>query len=116
MSFFHDINGLLKSNNKITIVVINNGGGGIFSFLPIAKLGLKDFGTFWTANTNLNIKNVSKLYKCKYFIVDDKKKLNETIIKSFQLDGIKIIEVKIDIKSNVLHHLKLYKKIKQRLL
>jgi len=115
MSFYHDMNGLIKSNNKLSIVVINNGGGGIFSFLPMSKLKVENFEKFWTANTAVDIETVAKLYNCKYIGVNKKEQLNDAIIASFQSDGIKIIEVKIEIKKNVSSHIKLYNSIKRKL-
>tara|TARA_B100000029_G_scaffold94574_1_gene84776 strand:+ start:3162 stop:4841 length:1680 start_codon:yes stop_codon:yes gene_type:complete len=115
MSFYHDMNGLIKSNNNLSIVVINNGGGGIFSFLPMSESKLENFEKYWIANTSVDFKTVAKLYNCKYFRVSNKEQLNEAIITSFKTDGIKIIEVKIEIKENVLSHTKLYNSIKRKL-
>ena len=118
LSFFHDINGLSASQYKInlTIVVVNNSGGGIFSFLPISKLGLKQYDRYWKTDTGINIQKAADLYNCKYYIEDDLEQLKENIKNSFTINGIKIIEIKTSIEENVAAHEKFYSNIKNVLL
>ena len=113
LSFYHDMNGLLASRHgaRLTIVVINNGGGGIFSFLPIAKIDKENFKEFWTTNTGLDLKNVATLYECQYVKVKNLPNLKENIQNSFTVDGIKIIEIQTKIDENVSLHEKFMEKV-----
>ena len=117
LSFYHDMNGLLATqyNINLTIIIINNNGGGIFSFLPISKLKINTFNEFWTTNTNLDLKQVAKLYKCKYYNALDLKQLKNHIQNSFTKNGIKIIEIKTKIKNNIVSHKNLIKDIEYSL-
>ena len=113
LSFYHDMNGLLASRHgvRLTIVVVNNGGGGIFSFLPIAKIDEENFKEFWTTNTGLDLKNVATLYGCQYVKVKNLPDLKENIQNSFTIDGIKIIEIQTEIDENVRLHEKFMEKV-----
>ena len=117
VSFYHDMNGLLASRHEVnlTIVVINNGGGGIFSFLPIAESGVESFSRFWTTDTGLSIEKVAELYNSKYYLADNLQGLEKSIIDSFTIKGVKIIEVKTTIQKNIKAHNRLSNKIKAAL-
>jgi 2-succinyl-5-enolpyruvyl-6-hydroxy-3-cyclohexene-1-carboxylate synthase len=106
VSFYHDMNGLLASRYEVnlTIVVINNGGGGIFSFLPIAESGVESFSQYWTTDTGLSIEKVAELYNSKYYLADNLQGLEKSIIDSFTIKGVKIIEVKTTIQENIKAH------------
>ena len=106
LSFYHDMNGLLAATYGInlTIVVINNSGGGIFSFLPIAHAGMEKYDQFWITDTGLNIEKVADLYNCRYYFIKDLEELKNNIRYSFNLEGVKIIEVKTVISENITDH------------
>jgi len=106
LSFYHDMNGLLAATYGInlTIVVINNSGGGIFSFLPIAHAGMKQYDQFWTTDTGLDIEKVAALYNCRYYFSKDLEELENNIRASVNLKGVIIIEVKTVISENVTDH------------
>ena len=111
------MNGLLaaKYGMNLTIVVINNGGGGIFSFLPISDAGMENFQQFWTTDTGLNFKKAAELYNCWYSRVANVKELGDCIQKSYQSNGIKIIEIRSDINENIETHRKFLNAVKQSL-
>ena len=115
LSFYHDMNGLLASQFGInlTIVVINNSGGGIFSFLPIAHVGMKKYNQFWTTDTELNIEKAAELYNCRYYFTKDLEELRNNIWASFKLEGVKIIEVKTVISDNIMDHQNFIGKVEQ---
>ena len=86
ISFYHDINGLLASKFDIdlTIVVINNSGGGIFSFLPIADIGIRKFDQFWTTDTGLNLVKVAELYNCGFYSAQNVVEIKNSIQRSLK--------------------------------
>jgi 2-succinyl-5-enolpyruvyl-6-hydroxy-3-cyclohexene-1-carboxylate synthase len=106
ISFLHDMGGLLSINNtdKISIVVVNNSGGGIFSFLPLSKSGLNHFEEFWTTKRNVDFKKIAELYQCKHYLINNLNELKEAIKDSFLMEGVKILEAKININTNVKAH------------
>tara|TARA_B100000945_G_C20409654_1_gene611921 strand:+ start:230 stop:1906 length:1677 start_codon:yes stop_codon:yes gene_type:complete len=106
ISFLHDIGGLLAIDHEyqITIVINNNSGGGIFSFLPISNSGIKKFDKFWTTNRNINIKKIAELYNCHHYPINNLMDFKKTLLDSFSIKGVKIIEVEIDIDMNVKSH------------
>ena len=106
ISFFHDIGGLLSINyvQKLTIIIINNSGGGIFSFLPLSKIGLDHFEDYWTTSRDIDIKKIAKIYNCSYFSTNTINELQKNIKDSFLIRGTKIIELKVEIDSNVKVH------------
>ena len=114
LSFLHDIGSLLFSsryNVNLTIVVINNNGGGIFSFLPLKK-DSPEFDEFWTTQHKLDFGHASALYGCQYTLVDSLVGLTKVLSASREVTGIKIIEVKTDIKLNVKTHTEICSRIK----
>ena len=113
VSFYHDMNGLLASKHgaNLTIVVINNSGGGIFSFLPIAVSGVENFQQYWTTDTGLAIDKVADLYNCKYYFAENLEDLETSIRGSFNSKGAQIIEIKTDIRANILAHNSLLEKV-----
>jgi 2-succinyl-5-enolpyruvyl-6-hydroxy-3-cyclohexene-1-carboxylate synthase len=108
LSLYHDMNGLLASKYgmNLSIVVINNSGGGIFSFLPISNSGLKKYDQFWTTNTCLDLEKIAELYKCRYYLSKDLQELENNILDSFKVNGVKIIEIKTVISENITAHQK----------
>ena len=117
LSFYHDMNGLLISKYEIdlTIVVINNEGGGIFSFLPMAEMNKDEFKEYWTTNTGLDLMRVAALHSCHYESVTDLVELKKSIKDSFNIKGIKIIEIKTVISENVALHQKLMDKVAEEI-
>ena len=107
------MNGLLISKHGInlTIVVVNNEGGGIFSFLPISEMDENKFEEYWITNTGLDLTHVAALHGCHHERVDGLVELKKSIQASFNIDGIKIIEIKTVISKNVELHQKFMNKV-----
>ncbi len=104
LSFFYDLNALMTAARvdvEITILVINNDGGGIFSFLPVADKGYDEFREFWTTPHNLSVVKAAALYGCRYARAESEMDLRNLMRRLRQEDGVKIIEVKSDIRQNV---------------
>ena len=117
LSFYHDMNGLLASKYgmDITIVIINNNGGGIFSFLPIAEVGIKGFDKYWTTNTGLDFHKVAELYQCGYSKATNLDEVKLYVQKNLKKKGVQIVEVQICIDENVQAHKKFSEKVQSLL-
>ena len=117
VSFFYDLNALhILEHNKInlSIVIINNKGGQIFSRLPYSKESIKDFKKYWITPSNKKIKDVAQLFKLKYytFTADD---INQKIKRVINSSGVKIIEVTVNEKTDIMFNENIEKKILNKL-
>jgi len=117
VSFLHDIGGLFSADHEpqITIVINNNSGGGIFSFLPLSNNNLKQFDKFWTTNRNINLKKIAELYNCHHYLINNLIDLKDTLLDSFSIKGVKIIEIEIDIEMNVKSHESILNRISKQI-
>ena len=100
VSFFYDVSSLINHANivsNLTIFILNNHGGHIFDRLEGLK-NEKKYKQHWLTPVNLNIKDLAKAFKCKYFKIGSKdyKDINNTIISSQKVNGIKLIEIDIN--------------------
>ncbi|KWW20468.1 2-succinyl-5-enolpyruvyl-6-hydroxy-3-cyclohexene-1-carboxylate synthase [Peribacillus simplex] len=110
LSFFHDMNGLLAAKlqkQDITILLINNDGGGIFSFLPQAN-DREHFETLFGTPHGLDFSHTAMLYGGKYDKVQTWDELKRVFTESFEIQGLKIIEVPTERESNLQKHRNLW--------
>ena len=118
LSFFHDMNGLLAAkhyNLNITIVIINNNGGGIFSFLPQAN-DQKHFEALFGTPAGIDFKHAVMMYGGEYAHAATEEKLKEILNKSYQHEGLSVIEVKTDRAANAQWHRDKWKRIETEIL
>lgn len=105
LSFYHDLNGLLigKTHNlNLIIVLLNNDGGGIFRYLPQSKE--KHFDYLFLTQHGMNFEGTKTLYDVTYYEAEDYNSFENVFNQAISLEGIKLIEVKIDSQlSKVLH-------------
>jgi len=105
LAFYHDLNGLLigKTNNlNLIILLLNNDGGGIFRYLPQSKE--KHFVNLFLTPQGINFEGVKTLYNTVYYQAKDYKSFEQFFNEVLALEGIKLIEVKIDSElSKILH-------------
>lgn len=97
LAFYHDLNGLLigKTHNlNLIILLLNNDGGGIFRYLPQSKE--KHFQYLFETSHGMNFEGIRTLYDLKYFKVKNYEDFENAFKESLKLEGIKLIEVKID--------------------
>ncbi|WP_117148904.1 2-succinyl-5-enolpyruvyl-6-hydroxy-3-cyclohexene-1-carboxylic-acid synthase [Paraliobacillus zengyii] len=107
LSFFHDQNGLLMTKRyslNITIVLINNNGGGIFSFLPQAKQDVPHYEELFGTPMDLDFSHVVELYEGLYESPTDWQTFKLALEKSYQTEGLSVIELKTDRSDNVAWH------------
>jgi 2-succinyl-5-enolpyruvyl-6-hydroxy-3-cyclohexene-1-carboxylate synthase len=98
----HDIGGLLtnlRTDLRISIVVLNNDGGGIFHFLPVASQG-ELFEEHVATPTGLAFERAAALYGCHYQLVADVETLDASVVTSLSADRTTIIEVRTDRVAN----------------
>ena len=105
LAFYHDLNGLLiaKTNNlNLVILLFNNDGGGIFRYLPQSKE--KHFENLFLTPQGINFKGVKTLYNTIYYQAKDYNSFEDDFKEALTLEGVKLIEVKIDSElSKILH-------------
>ncbi|MGE7765958.1 2-succinyl-5-enolpyruvyl-6-hydroxy-3-cyclohexene-1-carboxylic-acid synthase [Peribacillus sp. NPDC096540] len=117
LSFFHDMNGLLAAKlqkQNITILLVNNDGGGIFSFLPQAN-DREHFETLFGTPHGLDFSHTAKLYGGKYSKVQNWNELRQVFTGSFEIQGLKIIEVPTERESNLQKHRNLWSFVSQEI-
>ena len=117
LSFFHDMNGLLAAKlqkQNITILLVNNDGGGIFSFLPQAN-EREHFETLFGTPHGLDFSHTAQLYGGKYNKVQNWDEFEKVFTGSFEIQGLKIIEVPTERESNLQKHRNLWSFVSQEI-
>jgi 2-succinyl-5-enolpyruvyl-6-hydroxy-3-cyclohexene-1-carboxylate synthase len=117
LSFFHDMNGLLAAKlqkQNITILLVNNDGGGIFSFLPQAN-ERAHFETLFGTPHGLDFSHTAQLYGGKYNKVQNWDEFEKVFTESFEIQGLKIIEVPTERESNLQKHRNLWSFVSQEI-
>lgn len=117
LSFFHDMNGLLAAKlqkQNITILLVNNDGGGIFSFLPQAN-EREHFETLFGTPHGLDFSHTAQLYGGKYNKVQNWDEFEKVFTESFEIQGLKIIEVPTERESNLQKHRNLWSFVSQEI-
>lgn len=107
LAFFHDLNGLLigKTHHlNLVIVVLNNDGGAIFKYLPQSKS--KYFERLFMTPHGMDFSGLKALYDLTYFEPADYEAFEHDFQEALTLDGIKVLNVRIDAElSKSLHDL-----------
>jgi 2-succinyl-5-enolpyruvyl-6-hydroxy-3-cyclohexene-1-carboxylate synthase len=105
LALFHDMNGLLigKTHSlNMVIVLLNNNGGGIFKYLPQSRERYFDY-LFLTPH-GIDFAGLEILYGLTYYQPRNTDEFERDFREALALEGIKLIEVKIDLElSKVLH-------------
>jgi 2-succinyl-5-enolpyruvyl-6-hydroxy-3-cyclohexene-1-carboxylate synthase len=109
----HDIGGLLSTRRLglgLTIVLLNNDGGGIFHFLPVARLGAV-FEEHVATPHGLDFAHAAALYGCGYERPGDLAQLEAAVRRSLDSPGTQIIEVRTDRHENLALHRSLTERV-----
>jgi 2-succinyl-5-enolpyruvyl-6-hydroxy-3-cyclohexene-1-carboxylate synthase len=105
LSFYHDLNGLLVGKThslNLVIILLNNNGGGIFRYLPQHKE--KYFDYLFLTPHDISFEGLKTLYNIQYNEANDYQLFENLFRMALTLEGIKLIEVKIDSElSKILH-------------
>jgi 2-succinyl-5-enolpyruvyl-6-hydroxy-3-cyclohexene-1-carboxylate synthase len=113
LSFYHDMNGLLAAKRfglDATIVLLNNDGGGIFSFLPQADGG-EHFEALFGTPHGLDFAPVARLYSLQYMKASTREQYRAALQRSFETQGVSIIEVRTGRVENVELHRRLWRDV-----
>jgi 2-succinyl-5-enolpyruvyl-6-hydroxy-3-cyclohexene-1-carboxylate synthase len=105
LAFFHDLNGLLIGKThklNLVIVLFNNNCGGIFRYLPQCRE--KHFEYLFLTPHGINFVGLETLYGIKYFQPSNYNDFERDFREALHLEGIRLIEIKIDLESSKALH------------
>ena len=114
LAFLHDANAFIASRYQdcdLTVVVLNNDGGGIFSYLPQAKVEAHYEELFGTP-TALTFEQVASMYDMEYVKVTSKEQFLSTITANKE-QPLQLIEVFTNREENVNEHRALWARINE---
>ncbi len=101
LAFYHDLNGLLigKTHHlNLTIVLLNNDGGGIFRYLP--QSGGKHFEYLFLTPHGIDFSGLQTLYGLDYSQPETMEDFRRDFSQALQANGVKLIEIKIDLETS----------------
>ncbi|PWB49875.1 MAG: 2-succinyl-5-enolpyruvyl-6-hydroxy-3-cyclohexene-1-carboxylic-acid synthase [Nitrosomonadales bacterium] len=102
LAFYHDMNGLLAARGlDVVLVVLNNGGGGIFEYLPQARLA--DFERAWLTPLGVDFSHAARMYGLGYQRVSAAAGFRAALAAALA-GGAHLIEVMVDRDLSVARH------------
>ena len=107
LSFYHDLNGLwaaARYHLPLLAVVVNNDGGGIFSFLPQARLDPGEFEPLWGTPHGLDFRHAAALYGIGYRRVETWPDFAAAVEEALAGGMPAIVEIRTNRPRNVEHH------------
>jgi 2-succinyl-5-enolpyruvyl-6-hydroxy-3-cyclohexene-1-carboxylate synthase len=106
LSLYHDMNGLLairRHGVRATVVLLDNGGGGIFEFLPPARL--RDvFEEIFATPIDLDFGQVARLYGLEHLVVDDVGSLEPALSQALASERSHLVQVRFSREQSVAGH------------
>lgn len=118
LSFYHDMNGLLAAKMlklNITIIVVNNDGGGIFSFLPQSS-EKEYFEELFGTPHGIDFSHAVQMYGGQFTRVESWLHFEETLLDSFQKEGLNVLEIRTNREENVVKHRKLWNDVSKEMI
>lgn len=116
LSFLHDVNGLIVTRFHefdVTIVIMNNDGGGIFSYLPQAKV-TNHYEELFGTPTGLTFEHIAAMYDAQYAAVHTPEAFTTELARAKD-KPVRIIEVFTNRQVSVEAHRALWAQITERL-
>lgn len=108
LSSLHDLNSLLQLQSKpipMIFIIINNGGGGIFSFLPVAKVISNEvFDKNFAGKHSFSFLEFSNALQFLYFSPNSICELEKSILEAQKKTIPSVIEIKTDREENYKLH------------
>ena len=117
LAVLHDINSLAfikKIEVPVTIVVLNNDGGGIFSFLPVAKL-TEYFERYFVTPHGLKFKKAAELFRLPYESPESLSLFREVYQRAIDSKTSSIIEVHTERDKNRVEYEMIWKKVSEKI-
>jgi 2-succinyl-5-enolpyruvyl-6-hydroxy-3-cyclohexene-1-carboxylate synthase len=118
LSFYHDLNGLLASRLhalNLTVILVNNDGGGIFSFLPQSELPPPRFEQLFGTPIGLDYEPAVAMYGGTFMRCRSWAEFRDSFRRAMDADGLQVIELRTDRRSNVAMHREVWRKVSERL-
>jgi len=114
LAFYHDMNSLLAARNrKLLIILVNNRGGGIFGYLPQARL--EGYESYWNTDTGLPFKHAAALYGLHYQRVERQSQFVPALQNAIAGEGPQLIEVRVDREFSIRRHRAYREAVKARI-
>ncbi len=113
LALLHDLNSLVlarRSQQPITIVVINNNGGGIFSFLPIAEVK-SHFESYFGTPHGMSFEKIAGQFGLSYRIASHFAEFRQQLSQAHASGESQLIEVVSDRELNLSQHQQLWQKV-----
>lgn len=108
LACLHDLSSLLLLQSRpipMIFIIINNGGGGIFSFLPVAKVISKEvFDKSFAGQHTFSFLEFSNALQLLYFSPTSMSQLEESILEAHKKTIPTLIEIKTDREENYTLH------------
>ncbi len=114
LAFLHDSNAFVATryqNIELSVIVMNNDGGGIFSYLPQAKVE-EHYEELFGTPTALTFEKLAEMYTLKYEAIQDLESFTNAINRRVPLQ---LLEVFTNREQNTANHRKLWRNISEEL-
>lgn len=114
LAFLHDSNAFVATryqNIELSVIVMNNDGGGIFSYLPQAKVE-EHYEELFGTPTALTFEKLAEMYTLKYVAIQDLESFTNAINRRVPLQ---LLEVFTNREQNTANHRKLWRNISEEL-
>lgn len=116
LALLHDLNALaLARERRSVIVALNNNGGGIFSFLPVAKVGGARFERFFGTPHGLSFESAADLFGIAYVQPRTRAEFESAYRAAAGSRGSTLIEVRTDRAANLAEHQRLQHMVRRAL-
>ena len=106
LCFLHDSNGLsgaARSGVDTVFVVVDNNGGGVFSFLPQARLP-EHFETLFGTPVDMDLPRLADAYDVPHTAVEAADGLVPAVADAVEAGGVRVVYVRTDRTDNVDRH------------
>jgi 2-succinyl-5-enolpyruvyl-6-hydroxy-3-cyclohexene-1-carboxylate synthase len=106
LCFLHDSNGLSGAARRgvdTVFVVLDNNGGGVFSFLPQARLP-EHFETLFGTPVDMDLVRLANAYGVAHTAVESADDLVPAVAEAIDVGGVRMVHVRTDRTDNVDRH------------
>ncbi len=119
LALLHDLGGLLAARRhdlRVTFVVVNNDGGGIFSYLPAARLGARvAFTEQFITPHGLALRSAAQLFGLGYERARTVAELRPALTSALGAPRSTLLEVPVEREASVAEHRALWRRVGEAL-